>query len=156
MMRPWFPALLLATALSAGCHSSGKATHPPSERDAVAAQGRAWKAALLAGDAGALAAMYCEDAVLMVPNQPSVEGRSAIREFFAGFPKVSSCELKSLEVQGRGDLAFAHGAYKMTLVIPGMDPVHDEGKYVEIWRRDADGTWRILRDIVNSDLPGGH
>jgi ketosteroid isomerase-like protein len=29
----------------------------------------------------------------------------------------------------------------------------DSGKYIEIWRKQSDGTWKLVRDIFNSDLP---
>src|SRR6185295_15838251 len=34
----------------------------------------------------------------------------------------------------------------------GGKTVHDEGKGVWIWRRQADGSWKIARAIWNSDL----
>ena len=46
------------------------------------------------------------------------------------------------------------GAYTMTLAVPGAPaPVQDRGKYIEIWRKQADGPWKLARDIFNSDLP---
>ena len=35
----------------------------------------------------------------------------------------------------------------------GMDPMPDEGSYLEIWKRQADGSWRVAMDVFNSDLP---
>ena len=32
-------------------------------------------------------------------------------------------------------------------------PAADDGKYIEIWKRQADGSWKIAYDIFNSDLP---
>jgi ketosteroid isomerase-like protein len=31
--------------------------------------------------------------------------------------------------------------------------VEDRGKYLEIWKRQADGSWKVALDIFNSDLP---
>ena len=42
----------------------------------------------------------------------------------------------------------------MTLEVPGAPgPVHDEGKFVEIRRKEPDGMWLVAVDIFNSDLP---
>ena len=42
----------------------------------------------------------------------------------------------------------------MMLTLPGAtEPINDTGKYIEIWRKQADGSWRVIRDIFNSDLP---
>ena len=32
-------------------------------------------------------------------------------------------------------------------------PVTDRGKYVEAWKKQADGAWKVVEDIYNSDLP---
>jgi ketosteroid isomerase-like protein len=58
------------------------------------------------------------------------------------------------ELEGRGDVAYARGSYSMKIAVPGAPaPVDEKGKYVEIWRRQADGSWKLARDIFNSDLP---
>jgi ketosteroid isomerase-like protein len=46
------------------------------------------------------------------------------------------------------------GTYTMTIVPPGAPgPVNDSGKYVEVRRKQSDGSWLIAVDIFNSDLP---
>jgi hypothetical protein len=41
----------------------------------------------------------------------------------------------------------------MTVTPPGAaEPVGDEGKYVEIWRKQPEGSWKVVLDIFNSDL----
>jgi len=42
----------------------------------------------------------------------------------------------------------------MTMTPEGSDPIDDTGKYLEIWKKQADGGWKVVRDIFNSDLPG--
>lgn len=55
---------------------------------------------------------------------------------------------------GSGDLAVVRGAFFMLLVPPGAAaPVADTSKYVEVWRRQADRSWRLAWDIANSDRP---
>ena len=105
-----------------------------------------------AKDWDALAALYTEDAVMMAPDAPAIEGRAAIREFFVAFPPVESMQLNQIEVEGRGDLAFVRGAFTMTLE-SDEGPVEQVGKYLEIRRREADGVWRLHVDIFNIDQP---
>jgi uncharacterized protein (TIGR02246 family) len=116
--------------------------------------GNEFTKAIVAGDWAALAKLYTEDATLMPPGGPSVAGRPAIEAFLAGFPKVTEMSFDLDEVDGRGDLAFVRGAYRMTMEIPGTPgPVMDEGKFIEIRRKQADGRWLVDVDIFNSNLP---
>jgi ketosteroid isomerase-like protein len=56
------------------------------------------------------------------------------------------------EVEGYGDVAYVIGRYAMTLEPEGAsEPVDDEGKYIEIRRKQPDGGWLMSRDIFNSD-----
>ncbi len=106
-----------------------------------------------ASDWAALAALYTEDAVFMAPNAPAVEGRAAIRAWLEPFPPIEY-EGTVVEIDGRGDLAFVRGNYSETYTVEGApEPIHHAGKYVEIWRRQPDGSWLIAVEIWNSDLP---
>ena len=114
---------------------------------------QAWVNAVLAGDFAAVAATYTEDAVLMPPNAEAVVGRAAIQAFFESFPPISNIELHSTEIEGVGDLAYVRGSYTLTVTPEGADPINDSGKYIEIRRKQADGSWLLSRDQYNSDLP---
>ncbi len=100
------------------------------------------------------AALYAEDAVLMPPNQPAVEGRAAIRAWLAGFPPMAAFSLTPIEIDGHGDLAYVRGTYTLTIAASGKTPaMPDHGKYVDVRRRQADGSWLITADMFNSDVP---
>ena len=43
----------------------------------------------------------------------------------------------------------------MTISPPGAAAVSEKGKYVEVWRKQPDGSWKIKWDIFNSDVPAG-
>jgi ketosteroid isomerase-like protein len=39
-------------------------------------------------------------------------------------------------------------------MLPGASAaVADTGKFIEVWLKQADGTWRLAWDIWNSDIP---
>jgi ketosteroid isomerase-like protein len=65
--------------------------------------------------------------------------------------KVSILEAKRLEESG--DLAYASGVYDLTLSPPGSGTISDNGKYVVVYRRQPDGTWKAIADIFNSSRP---
>ena len=120
---------------------------------AVNALTQAWAEAARANDWAALAALYTQDAVLMPPNHEAVRGRSAIQEFFGTFPPVSDLQLNGTEVDGVGDVAFVTGSYSLTLAPEGVEPIQDSGKFLDIRRKQADGSWLFHLDQYNSDLP---
>jgi ketosteroid isomerase-like protein len=97
---------------------------------------------------------YAPDAIVLPPNEGVIRGRSAMAEWLATFPPITTFEATQVEVDGAGDMAYVYGTYFMAVAMTeGEEPVPDEGKYIEIWRRQADGGWKIIMDIFNSDLP---
>src|SRR3972149_369420 len=122
------------------------------DRAAIGPTREAWVKRALAGDGGALAATYAEDAVLLPPNHEAVEGRAAIQAYFETFPPVSDMQLHPMEVDGVGDVAYVRGHYVLTMTPEGSDPINDSGHYLEVRRKQADGSWLTYRDIYNSEL----
>ena len=106
-------------------------------------------------DADAYARLYyAEDARVLPPNHATVTGREAISGLLRSSGSIQEFKLTILAIEGRNDLAYVHGAYQMTVTPPGAaEPVGDEGKYLEIWRKQRDGSWKVVLDIFNSDLP---
>ena len=117
----------------------------------------AYLAAVNAGDAKAVAALYTEDAAEMPPNEAMVKGRAAIEKFNAGLLSGNTVKLSltGLETVATGDVAYDVGTYSQTITPKqgGGKPMTDRGKYVVILRRGADNTWRVKYAIYNSDLP---
>jgi len=115
-----------------------------------------WSKAASAKDVESTVSYYADDAVLMPPNARLATG-AAIRDFwksmiaspgFAGGWKVTKAE-----VARSGDLAYLTGTYEMTENDASGKPVNDRGKYVEVWKKQADGKWKAVADMFNSDLP---
>jgi ketosteroid isomerase-like protein len=107
---------------------------------------------IVAQDFDALALLYCEDAVLMPPNQPAVRGRAAIRQWMATFPRVTRFTFEIEQIEGRMELAYVRGTSVMTMQPEGTPgPVDEFVKFIEIRKRQPDGSWPIADDIFNSD-----
>jgi len=49
-----------------------------------------------------------------------------------------------------GELGYLYGTYELSMQEP---VVHDTGKMVEVWKKQADGKWKCIVDTFNSDLP---
>jgi ketosteroid isomerase-like protein len=108
----------------------------------------------MSNDWPAVAALYTDDAIVMPANEPMVQGKEAILEWQQLYPTIKEFALTAEEVFGNGDVAVVRGTYSMTLEIEGIpEPIQDTGKFIEIRRKQADGSWLISVDIFNSDLP---
>ncbi len=96
---------------------------------------------------------YADDARVLPPNHATVTGREAIAALLRSSGPIQEYKLTILEIEGRNDLAYVHGAYQTTVTPPdAAAPVGDQGKYVEIWKKQRDGSWKVVLDVFNSDL----
>ena len=106
--------------------------------------------ALNSGDAGAVAAIYSEEAYLLPPDTAMVEGRERIKEFWAAdMPSFEEAKLTTEDVKPLGDNAVREiGSF--TVKTKGDQPQALSGKYVIIWEKKGD-EWLIDSDIWNFD-----
>ena len=113
-------------------------------------------AAMNAGDPDAFAACFAEDGIQMPPNFGNNAGKAAIRGWIQGILNPFACRfsLSVDEIRVVADWAFERGRYTLTLAPrAGGEPMHDIGKHITIYQRQSDGSWKIARDIWNSDQP---
>ena len=96
---------------------------------------------------------YAPDAVVLPPNTEAIRSREEIVSFFGTFPPITDMQFEQVEIGGAGDVAYAYGKYTLTMAPEGEEPFTDIGKYIEIWKRQPDGSWKVAFDIFNSDLP---
>ena len=95
------------------------------------------------------AAYYAEDAVVLPPNSKPVEGHDAINKLLSSYPEMNLQYTEEV-LEGNGNTAYLVGTYSIDFL--GVMP-DDIGKYIEIWERQEDGSWKIIFDIFNSSLP---
>lgn len=109
------------------------------------------------GDAAAIAARFTEDGLLMAPGAPAVRGREAVRAYYQKLFDEFHAGLESGydEVEVSGDLAFGRGFAKVTARPKSGDgpEVVSTAKYINILRRQPDGTWLTTHDIWNGNEP---
>lgn len=162
LVRGMAPAVAAVLVLAAsGCRGRDSGGAQPVQLSGADLAGvrrtdSAFVAAANAGDVDGVVAVYAQDAALLPPNMPAQRGSAAIRGFWGGLLKAYTVkfEVSSDTIEGRGDLAYTVGHYRLTAVPkekanPGMA---DEGKFVEILKRQPDGTWKYVVDIYNSNL----
>ena len=122
------------------------------DRDEIDGLTRNFVERMLAGDAAGLAQLYSADGVLMPPNCPIVRGQSEIEDYFTALPEVTRFSASNDEIDGRDDLAYVRGSYEMTVEAEGGESVDVRGTYLEIRKRQTDGSWPIVVDMYSSDF----
>jgi uncharacterized protein (TIGR02246 family) len=147
------PAKTETATMGAASEAAAPAGLSAADEAAVRGVDESWAKAATAGDANAVGALYASDATIMAPGMASVKGEATkFWSDFFGSMNVQA-ELTTATVEGRGDLAFASGTYRMTLTPkkPGAKPYPtEEGKYLEVLKKQADGSWKIAYDIWNA------
>jgi len=116
-----------------------------------------WSAAAAKNDLETTLSFYSDDAVVLPGNAPIARDKKAIREIWAGMlaPGTAvSWKVTKAEVAKSGELGYLYGTYELTMKdAKGGPAVQDKGKLVEIWKKQADGSWKCIVDTYNSDLP---
>ena len=111
-----------------------------------------WSKVADAKDLDKTVSFYDDDAVVMPPNQPMVISKDGIRNLWKSFlNSLTSIRWKTtrVETSKSGDMAYLVGTYEMTM----KDGTNDRGKYCEVWKKKADGKWKVATDMFSSDLP---
>ena len=108
------------------------------------------------GDLEAILAIYSDDGVHMVPNQPAVIGKSAIRTLWEERFEQNDYQLTATVegVKVAGDLAVS----RITMsgkVTPkdGSEPGAINLKGLTVYQRQSDGSWKRVWSTYNSNTP---
>jgi uncharacterized protein (TIGR02246 family) len=107
-----------------------------------------------AGDAAGMAAFYAADARLLAEDTEPVQGRAAIEQFWrAACDQAKTAHARRSvhlqEVTSSGDLGYALGTVVIQVPAGGGPGREITTRYATIWRRGADGRWRLAVDISN-------
>jgi ketosteroid isomerase-like protein len=115
-----------------------------------------WSKTAGAHDLDGIVSYYSDDAVLLPPNAPAATNKQSIRASWADLaaPGVSiSWQVSKVEVSKSGDMAYSTGIYSLAMKGPQGKPIVDKGKFMEVWKKQPDGGWKVVADTYNSDLP---
>ncbi len=160
MLRRVLRSLLVSAAilLAAGCSQTPARAPMDTRKAAEAAITTAANALAQAAEAKDLdkcMSFYVDDPVLFVPGAPAVVGKDAVRKAFEGFLGAQSLKLETsgllIDVAQSGDLAFERGSYSNTITDAKGKTTTETGKLVLVWKKQADGSWKIAADTNASD-----
>lgn len=96
------------------------------------------------------------DIVMMPPGEPAVVGIAAARGWLQAFMAEFTADLTYAtdDFVVSGDWAIEHYAGNITLTpVGGGDTMPEALKGIHIYRRQADGSWKITHDAWNFDAP---
>jgi uncharacterized protein (TIGR02246 family) len=124
------------------------------EVEAIAAASDAYISAMNAEDWRRVAESFTDDAVRIPPHEEPHQGRGAIEQWLAGIDELISYKLTRDALHGADGFAYIRGCYEITLRPKGAPaPVSDNGDFLEVWRQESDGAWRVAEAIWNTRAP---
>jgi uncharacterized protein (TIGR02246 family) len=159
-------AALFAMVLTTSCDQVGKkdgqAEHQQEVQQAraaaeaaIRAASAAWSQAATAKDLDKAVSFYADDALILPEKAPVVSGTENIRKNWA--PLLAqpgpglSWQTSSLDVARSGELAYETGAYNFVTTDKKGKSTDYKGKYLVVWKKQSDGTWKVAVDTDNPD-----
>jgi len=152
MKKTLVACLLACLVLSAGAALAAD----PAPRHGLMTLDDAWVKAMLANDAAACAALYADDAVLVLPGSAAIEGKKAITDAYAGWlkdVKVTDAAVMDNQYRSAGHLSTGWGHWRVTTVPKaGGAPTTETGTWCAV-AAEKDGTWKYVSDHASADPP---
>jgi len=146
-MNTWM-FFVFAFAMFSAVVSAQSKTELFSAKEAIDAGNQAWIDGMKAGDIRRIGATYAEDAVDCDPTGNCIEGRSRIERRIAGelasLGRARSAAVKSWGMTEHGSFVYEWGQAEAGFA-DGKSLVE---KYLTVWQRQPDGTWKIFRNLV--------
>ena len=149
-----FVLLLLFTAFSCA-----KQEKKPSVEEDIAAINELYKQATLACSSGEVElylSLFTEDAVVMATEFPAIIGKEELRPAMEGLFSLFDLKLPYTvdEVEVHGDWAFARSSFQYSMTLKeGGETTTRAGKELDIFKRQADGSWKIYKESWSYDAP---
>jgi uncharacterized protein (TIGR02246 family) len=156
-----FVTLVLAPALLAqATPNTGRARLDTiailaSARPEIEAANGAWLPGLRQHDAKSIAAPYADSGLFIAGDGFVTRGRDAVaRMYEARFPKLRPIRAGGIAQDGLAVIAptriveWGRGWLDLEPERAGAPLVRSGGSYVTIWERQADGHWRIVRNMA--------
>ena len=105
------------------------------------------------GDIKTCAGFYAEDATLFLSDRPPVRGRAAIQATLEEYASAGAklVPVEPLEIRSSGDMGVCAGTYVFKVPNENGMSVEERGKFVTVFMRQPDGSWKAVIDSLLSD-----
>ena len=134
-----------------------RATDLKADEAAIRKADSDWVEAARSKHVDAWLAFYADDAVVLRPNDKVANGRESARKSVGDLLSLPGLSITwqptNVAVARSGDIAYLTGAYSIAFNGANGEPLTDQGKLLEVWKKQRDGKWLCAADIWNSDLP---
>jgi ketosteroid isomerase-like protein len=148
--QTWLTAMLFFAIRAGALGQTSK-----NAEDGILAADLAWEKVYSAKDLDRSVAFCDEEGSMLAPNTPIATGKAALAKAIAG--DFAHGDLawhpNKAGVARSGELGYTSGTYEQRFKNASGKTVLDKGKYLTVWKKQADGTWKVLFDMFNSDLP---
>ena len=101
---------------------------------------------------------YSSDAAFLLPNGERITGDAALRGLFQNIMAAfdSDLTLHSKNLETSGDLAYDSGDFEETLTNRANgSKIASKGSYIIIFKRQANGSWKIVQHVWTGIPPAG-
>ena len=145
-------ALVVSISLAAKVHSAS-ASVPQATADTLRQlEAEFMKATAERGSQGYIS-YYAEDAVEVPNNDAIIQGKTNIAktmEFLDDKNNHLTWTPVGADISASGDMGYTYGTYEFTSSDRNGKPVVDHGKYASIWKKQKDGSWKVVLDMGNA------
>ena len=99
--------------------------------------------------------IFAEDATYLTEDSEMLKGQDAIRQALEAYPKTAKNEFNRDKVEVKIESNMAYEIVNQTITFQNKDEEAQTeiNKYIHIWKKQNDGTWRVLIDMVNRRTP---
>ena len=142
-----------AIGLAVACRTSNNGPETAGVAQLLATDREWGKLSATSKNADSVVAYWTDDARVVLPGQPEISGKAALREMVAGTMKIPGFRVTwapdSAVVSRSGDLGYTYGTNEFTVPDSTGTLVTTKGRYLTVWRKDTDGRWRCVQDYSN-------
>ena len=152
MKKPAFLALLLL--LTSALFAANKKADIAAEKKALIQAEADFEAARAQKGMEGWLSFFSEDTANIIPGKPITFSKADMREQLTNTwnPNVTlKWQPVKADVSASGDLGYTVGTWQLTGKSPKGDPVSMTGKYMTVWKKQTDGSWKVVADMGNAD-----
>jgi ketosteroid isomerase-like protein len=149
--------LLVPLAASFGCQRQAGGDSRAAAEATLKSLDTEWSKTAITQDVDKTISYYASDAIVLPPNGPLATSRDAIRNVWKDMITVPGLSggwtANKIEVARSGEIGYVTGTWEFKWNDASGKPASDRGKFLEVWKKQSDGTWKAAVDTWNSDLP---